>query len=311
MSGIENIPIGGRRPDNVVPLPSTQTEQTAATPPEEPAEPLSSSAPAELAAIAEDALQIAVGFGSAGAAALARAFDRAVPRPEPEFGEEDALPAAPSSLTQTAGALAELAVELATAAIHAMASVADAALPTLSWLTSPAVVRHRMDRVGEAAARLNGRFADARPGAEELAGAFAAELIPEIAGAVLDRLDLTELVLERVEFERILDAIDVDAVVAEVDLDSIVARIDVNEVAKGIDVAAVVERIDLAALAEQVIAEIDLPEIIRASTMAVSSQTMRTVRVVSAEGDRAIQRVVDGLLRRSGERDTDAREETH
>jgi hypothetical protein len=309
MSGMENIPVGGHRPDNVVPLPSSQTEPSAGLLPDEPVEALDASAPVELAAIAEDALRIVVGFGSAGAAALARAFDRAVPRPEPEPGE-DALPAAPSSLTLTAGALAELTVELATAAIHAMASVADAALPTLSWLTSPAVVRHRMDRVGEAAARLNDRWANARPGAEELAGVFAAELIPEIAGAVLDRLDLTELVLERVEFERILDAIDVDSVVAEVDLDAIVTRIDVNEVAKGIDVAAVVERLDLAALAEQVIAEIDLPEIIRASTMAVSSQTMRTVRVVSAEGDRAIQSVVDRLLRRSGERDTDAHEET-
>jgi len=307
---MENVPIGDRRPDNVVPLPSSQTEPSAGLLPDESVVPLDASAPVELAAIAEDALRIVVGFGSAGAAALARAFDRAVPRPEPEPGEEDALPAAPSSLTLTAGALAELTVELATAATHAMASVADAALPTLSWLTSPAVVRHRMDRVGEAAARLNDRWATARPGAEELAGAFAAELIPEIAGAVLDRLDLTELVLERVEFERILDAIDVDSVVAEVDLDAIVTRIDVNEVAKGIDVAAVVERIDLAALAEQVIAEIDLPEIIRASTMAVSSQTMRTVRVVSAEGDRAIQSVVDRLLRRSGERDTKAHEET-
>ena len=305
---MENVPIGDARPDNVVPLPGSQAElaEPLVEGPEAAAE---ASAPAQLATIAEDALRIAVGLASAVAAALARAFERAVPRPE-AGSEEDATPAPPSALAQAAGAMAELTVEVATAAIRGMGSAADAVLPTLSWLTSPAVVRHRVDRVGETAARLNDRWSDARPGVEELAGAFAAELIPEIAGAILDRLDLTELVIERVEFERVLDAIDVDAVVAEVDLDAIVERIDVNEVAKGIDVAAVVERLDLAALAEQVIAEIDLPEIIRASTMAVSSQTMRTVRVVSAEGDRAIQRVVDAVLRRSGERDTDAREET-
>ena len=294
---MENVPIGDARPDNVVPLPGSQTE---------PAEPFVEgpeataelSAPAQLATIAEDTLRIAVGFASAVAAALARAFERAVPRPE-AASEDDATPAPPSPLAQAAGAMAELTVEVATAAIRGMGSAADAVLPTLSWLTSPAVVRHRVDRVGEAAARLNDRWSDARPGVEELAGAFAAELIPEVAGAVLDRLDLTELVLERVELERVVDALDIDAVVAQVDLEAIVARIDLNEVAKGIDVEAIVERIDLVGLSRYVIDELDLLELVRRSTEGMGEEAAEGIRGRTASADAYVSGIVDRALRRS------------
>ena len=293
---MENVPIGDARPDNVVPLPGSQAElEPLVEGPEATAE---ASAPAQLATIAEDALRIAVGFASAAAAALAHAFERALPRPE-AGSEEDATPAPPSTLAQAAGAMAELTVEVATAAIRGMGSAADAVLPTLSWLTSPAVVRHRVDRVGETAARLNDRWSEARPGVEELAGAFAAELIPEVAGAVLDRLDLTELVLERVELERVVDALDIDAVVAQVDLDAIVARIDLNEVAKGIDVEAIVERIDLVGLSRYVIDELDLLELVRRSTEGMGEEAAEGIRGRTASADAYVSGIVDRALRRS------------
>ena len=74
---------------------------------------------------------------------------------------------------------------------------------------------------------------------------------------MLDRLDLTALVRERV------------------DLDALVA---------GVDIDAIISRIDLGGLAEEVIAEIDLPEIIRESTGSVASDTIRGVRCRASRG---------------------------
>ena len=90
------------------------------------------------------------------------------------------------------------------------------------------------------------------------------QLVPVVLGAVLDRVDLNQLVRQRV---------DVDALVAAV------------------DISAVLDRLDLPALAEQVIADVDLPEIIRASTGSVTSETVRGVRMRSISGDDAVARV--------------------
>ncbi len=108
--------------------------------------------------------------------------------------------------------------------------------------------------------------------------------------AVLDRLDLTALVRERV---------DLDSLVGSVDLDAIAARLDVDAVAARLDIDAVIDRIDLVGLAEEVIEAIDLPEIIRESSGAVASDTVRSVRMQGVAGDEAVGRVFDRLLRRS------------
>ena len=55
------------------------------------------------------------------------------------------------------------------------------------------------------------------------------------------------------------------------------------------------ENVDVVALAEEVIAEIDLPEIIRDSTGAMASDTLLGVRMQSISGDDAIARAVDRL----------------
>jgi predicted RNase H-like nuclease len=88
--------------------------------------------------------------------------------------------------------------------------------------------------------------------------------------AILDRLDLTDIVLERVNLDLL--------------------------------VSEVLGRIDLVGLAEQVIDAIDLPEIIRESTGSMASDTVRGVRMQSIAGDEAISRAVDRLLLRHGRR---------
>jgi len=69
-----------------------------------------------------------------------------------------------------------------------------------------------------------------------------------------------------------------------------------TEMMRHVDVAELLqENVDVVALAEEVIAEIDLPEIIRDSTGAMASDTLLGVRMHSISGDDAIARAVDRL----------------
>lgn len=98
--------------------------------------------------------------------------------------------------------------------------------------------------------------------------------------AVVNRLDLTSIVLEGVDLDAVVDTVDLDAAAARLDIDAIIARID------------------LPGLAQDVIAEIDLPEIIRESTGSVASETVRGVRMRGISGDDAVGRAVDRLRHR-------------
>jgi hypothetical protein len=155
-------------------------------------------------------------------------------------------------------------------------------------------------------------------------------LVPLVAVAVLRRLDLAQLVEDHVDVRRIVQQVDldevaqrldVDAVAGRLDLDAVVARVDLDGVARRLDlnglmekvdldavaarldVDAVIDRVDLIELARTVVAGIDLPEIIRDSTGAVASDTMREVRMQGISGDDAVARVVDRLLLRHHRRD--------
>lgn len=111
------------------------------------------------------------------------------------------------------------------------------------------------------------------------------ELLPRVLDDVLDQVDLTTVVLDRV---------DLDAVAAGLDLDAAAARIDVD---------AILARVDLIALAEYIIDGVDLPEIIRDSTGSMASEGIRSVRLQSIDADERVNRLVDRmLLRRHGRR---------
>lgn len=69
----------------------------------------------------------------------------------------------------------------------------------------------------------------------------------------------------------------------------------VDELLRRVDLDAVIARLDMAKLAEDVIASVDLPEIIRESTSAVQSETVREVRMRSISGDEAVGRAMDRL----------------
>ena len=127
---------------------------------------------------------------------------------------------------------------------------------------------------------MNDRWTQERPASEEAASSFAGRILPELTSAILDKLDLTQIAIDHLDIDRILDSVDLDAVIERVDLD------------------AVIHRVDLARIATEVIGEIDLPELIRESTGAVTSETVRAVRMRSAEADLFMGRIIDRLLMR-------------
>jgi hypothetical protein len=187
------------------------------------------------------------------------------------------------------------------------------------------VARQHLDLDGWAARGL----AEQRRAQEAAARAVRA-LIAVLAAAVLDEIDLDQVVA-RVDLDRIveridpnqvaaridLDAIvrrvDVDAVVARVDLDTIVerididavaARIDVDAIVAGVDIDAIVARLDLPGLTEQVIEDVDLGEIIRESSSSMASETVDALRVQGMRVDGLVGRIVDRILLRDGQRQT-------
>jgi hypothetical protein len=75
---------------------------------------------------------------------------------------------------------------------------------------------------------------------------------PAIVAMVVERLDLTRLVEENVDLDRIVSTVDLDAAVALVDLDAAVARVDLDAAVRRVDLDAAVALVDLDAAVERV-----------------------------------------------------------
>ena len=142
--------------------------------------------------------------------------------------------------------------------------------------------------------------------------------IPALVNAVLDQIDLTRLVLERVDLdavvasvdiERIVATLDIDAIAARLDLDAVAARLDVgavvdrvdiDAVAARVDVAAVVDRVDVVGIARYVLEALDVAGIVRESTGVLASETVSGVRMRAVDADERVGRIIGRLLGRSG-----------
>jgi len=126
--------------------------------------------------------------------------------------------------------------------------------------------------------------------------------VDALATQLLNQLDLTELVLERVDLQRVvsgaLEPLDLTAIVVEqVDLGEVVAaaleRVDLTQI--------VMSQVDLLGVAQYVVDGIDLPEIIRDSTGSVASEAVVGMRLQGVEADVVVGRIVDRILRRRRE----------
>ena len=87
-------------------------------------------------------------------------------------------------------------------------------------------------------------------------------VIDAVVRAALEGLDLTRVVLDKVDLDTVVAAVDLDAAVAGVDLDAIVERVDIERiigrldlnaiVESGVDLDRIVDRLDLDAIVERV-----------------------------------------------------------
>jgi hypothetical protein len=109
------------------------------------------------------------------------------------------------------------------------------------------------------------------------------------ADALLGQLDLTDLVIEHLDVQRVAEQIDMDRLAGRIDIDALVARLDVE---------AVIDRLDMASIVAGVIEQLDLPELIRETTADATSEGVHSARLRGADADRALRRAVDRLLAR-------------
>jgi len=137
--------------------------------------------------------------------------------------------------------------------------------PAVRWALNPPVLPPNL-RPGGWLGALGRRGAARRLPVQRQVAVLLDRLVPMVVEEVLDRLDLTAVVLRRVD----LDAL----------------------------IRAVLERIDLAALAEEVVEAVDLPEIIRESTGSMASDTVRGARMRGIAADEVVGRVRSRLLPR-------------
>jgi hypothetical protein len=221
---------------------------------------------------------------------------------------------------------AETAARAGSAVTHALAPVARVAAnpPLVPGRFAPGRVWQSIIERGRLERALSTEQLDAA------VNAAAPALVPAILDEVLDQVDLTSLVVQRVDLNRVvtsaLDSLDLtEIVLTRVDLERIIntalesldltevvlTRVDleriINTALDSLDLTEVVlTRVDLVRIAEDVIEAIDLPGIIRESTGGVATEAVRGVRMQSIEVDEAVQGFVDRMLRRRHERDSEA-----
>jgi hypothetical protein len=207
----------------------------------------------------------------------------------------------PDLLPLALGAGLGLAVEGARLAGRALQLAVRSAGFVASVVVGPEVLARAEARVRSRLETMDARWLSEREARRDDLAELASRLVPQIVDAVVKDIDLTALALENLDVDRLVAEVDVDAIVARVDLDRVVARVDLDQVVDRLDLEEIVGRMDLASLSEVVITEIDLPEIIRRSTGAVTSETVRTVRMQGIGVDRAVRRTVDRILMRRGD----------
>ncbi|WP_404392183.1 hypothetical protein [Humibacillus xanthopallidus] len=118
-----------------------------------------------------------------------------------------------------------------------------------------------------------------------LAHSLARRAAPGLVDALLDLVDVTELVRRHVDLDALAADLDVDAVVARADLQKAIDRVDLDGVVAGVDLQRIIDRIDVDAI------------IARANIQAVIDRVDVDAVVARADLQKAIDRVdLDGVV---------------
>ena len=165
-------------------------------------------------------------------------------------------PTVPAAVDAALGAAA-----LATSvAVSMMRRVARVAAPIGHMVLHPPILNERLHpaRVVDALAH---RGRETRTSTDGDLNRIIAAVVPPVVDQVLDSLDLTALVRERVDIDMlvsavdiaaIVDRLDIDAIVREVDIDAIVRQVDIDAIVRQVDIDAIVDRVDIDAIAKRI-----------------------------------------------------------
>ena len=237
--------------------------------------------PRDSQGLARQAVRVAVGTALAAAALTANALQRSrsLPGALQRHAEPSMLALVPGAVLGWSLSGARRVSALATGALDTVgAPVMRAVAPAIRPLEEP--FRRTL-------ADSDRRWRAVEAESLNAAAAFVRELEPQIVRAALEPLDLTTLVSE------------------SVDLNEIAGKLDVDRVAQRLDMDAIIKRLDLPKLVEEVLAEIDVADLIRQSTGTLTGDAIDEVRYVSVDADRVVARLVDRVIRRR-KRDLDA-----
>jgi hypothetical protein len=193
------------------------------------------------------------------------------------------MPSRPEPSTEiVVGAVAEViatAIRRSAAVAIALAQIAERA----------AGLAVRVPILGAQLGRLNRSWNQDRAIIEERLQAIASTSMTRMVNVLLDAVDPTSIVIERIDIDRIIEQLDMDRIIERVDVDRIAARLDVD---------SVLARTDVVGLAREVIQELDVPEMIRESSGTLAAESIEVLRMQGMEADRLVARLIDGLLRR-------------
>jgi hypothetical protein len=136
------------------------------------------------------------------------------------------------------------------AAVLATRHFARAAAPLGRVVLHPPFVDKRLHpaRLVEALAH---RGSEARTSTRGDLNRVIAAVVPPVVYEVLDNLDLTALVLERVDIDTLVSAVDVEAIVDRVDIAAIVEQLDIDAIVSNVDIDAIVRMVNIDAIASQ------------------------------------------------------------
>ena len=69
--------------------------------------------------------------------------------------------------------------------------------------------------------------------------------------AVVDRMDI-DAILRQVDVDGMLRQVDIDAIVSKVDIDAVVRQVDIDAIARQVDIDAIVSQVDIDAIAKRI-----------------------------------------------------------